>query len=90
MGVAVQSGCAALSKLLHEPKRRDVHYTKAMLHAAGALVALVPLLLRLGDALTLLLVVVGHLALSLSLLALIAWYPPDATSISRSGSTPLL
>jgi hypothetical protein len=86
----VQSFCAALNKLLHLPKRRDVHYLKAALHAAGSVGALVALALQLGDMLTLALVVVGHLAISLTLLALTRWRPPDTVSVPGSRSTHLL
>jgi len=94
-GSAVQSICASLSKLLHTPKRRDVHLLKASLHAVGGAIALLPLLVpAVGDFGVLTLVVSASMLFSLAQLTLTRRHPPDAASINPQHhlmkSTPLL
>ena len=70
-GGAVLFACACLSKLLHKPKRREVHYLKAAMHAAGGVIALTPLLLpSIRDIFALAIVVGGSMMVNVAQLVI--------------------
>ena len=97
MPLLSQSGTASLNKLLHRPKRADVHFSKAVAHACWGVAALLPLhgfnglhSSPMGDFSTLAFIVGGHVVLSLTQLLLTVVYPPHTGGVTSSTSTALL
>ncbi|KAL1515839.1 hypothetical protein AB1Y20_002455 [Prymnesium parvum] len=93
-GSATQLFCTSLGKLLHTPKRKEVHYLKAATSAAGGAASLLPLLhSSLGDFFTLCFVCAVLMLVNIVHLALTRMNPPDKRierGHSLMTSTPLL